>query len=98
MSIPLLSTEEGDLSSSAQCEIKEETSTVTSGLVYEHTHIKPLAIQKLYSRTTLLVLEEEDYIEGIWAIMTWVESWLGYSFIVQFYPATHEQLTFTDKL
>ena len=49
------------------------------GLVYEHTVVEPMVVQRLDERNTLLVFAESENIDKLCQILLSTEIWLGCS-------------------
>ena len=52
---------------------------IVAGLVYEHTTVKPMFVQRLEEWKTLLVFEEGENIEKLCLKLWSIEIWLGHS-------------------
>ena len=73
-------------------------SDVNVGFVFEHMSVKPVVVQKLDARATLLVfLEDVDVKRNSIALQS-VDIWLGHSVTVMFDITTPKQLSMADFL
>ena len=62
------------------------------GLVYEHTTVEPVVVQRADARNTLLVFAESENIEELCEKLQSVEIWLGCSVNTGCDVATPEQM------
>ena len=65
---------------------------IVVGLVYEHTTIEPMVIQRLDERNTLLVFVEGENSEMLCWTLWSIEMWLGHSVHTGCEIATPEQM------
>ena len=62
------------------------------GLVYEHTTLEPMVVQRLHERNTLLVFAEVKNIKESSRTLQSMEIWLGHSVNTGCNVATQEQM------
>ena len=62
-------------------------------LVFEHTSIEHVVIQKLDTRATLLVFLEDVDVQRICTTLPSVEIWLGHSLTIMYNVAMCEQMS-----
>ena len=61
------------------------------GLVYKHTNVEPVVVQKLYAKVTLLVFPEGKEVEKICRKLESIELWLGHTVKIGCDIATPDQ-------
>ena len=71
---------------------------IITGLVYEHTTIEQMVVQKLDEKNTLLVFMESEDIEKICNTLQSVEMWLGFSVNIGCKIAKSEEVMMGDWL
>ena len=74
------------------------TPDIITGLVYMHTTIEPMVVQKLDEKNTLLVFTEGKDIEEICNTLQSIKMWLGHSVNIGCNVAMPEQVTMGDQL
>ena len=73
-------------------------SYIIAGLVYEHTTVEPVVIQKLDEKNTLLVFMESEDIEKICSTLQSIEMWLGHSVNIGSDITKPQQVSMRDQL
>ena len=66
---------------------------IVTGLLYEHTTVEPVVVQRVDDRNTLLVFEEGENIEKLHQKLRSIEIWLGHSVQSGCDIATPEQIS-----
>ena len=65
---------------------------IISGLVYEHTTVEPMVVQKMDERNTLLVFAEGENLEKSCQTLWSIKMWLGHSVHTGYNIATPKQM------
>ena len=73
-------------------------SDIITELVYEHTTVEPVVVQKHDEKNTLLVFTESENIEKICNTLQSIEMWLGHSVTTGCDVATPKQVLMADQL
>ena len=73
-------------------------SGIITGLVYEHMPVKPMVVQKLDEKSTLLVFTEAEDIQKIYITLWSSEMWLGHSVDIGCDVATPRLALMGDQL
>ena len=71
---------------------------IVAGLVYRHTTVEPVVVQRVDDGKTLQVLAENESIEELYQKLPSVEIWLGCSVHSGFDIATSEQMMLEEGL
>ena len=71
---------------------------IVVGLVYEHTMVQPMVVQRLDERNTLLVFAEGENIEKLCEILWSIKIWLGHSVQTGFNVASPKQMMVVEGL
>ena len=71
---------------------------IVAGLVYEHTTVETVVVQRVDNRNTLLVFAENENIEELCQKLQSVEIWLGHHVHTGFDVATLEQMMLGEGL
>ena len=71
---------------------------IIAGLVYEHTTVEPMVVQRLHERNTLLYFAEGENIEKLCLKLRSIEIWLGCSVHTGCDIATPEQIMLGEGL
>ena len=71
---------------------------IVVGLVYEHTTVEPVVVQRLDYRSTLLVFADGENIEKLCQKLWSIEIWLGHSVHTGCDIATPEQMMLGEGL
>ena len=71
---------------------------IIAWLVYKHMNVKPMVVQKLDAKVTMLVLPEGDEVEKVFGTLQSIEMSLGCSVKVGCYVATPMKVSMGDQL
>ena len=71
---------------------------IIAGLVYEHTTVEPMVVQKLDEKNTLLVFAECEHIQKSCQKLQSIKIWLGHSVHTGCDVATPEQMMLQEEL
>ena len=71
---------------------------IINELIYEHTTVEPMVVQKLDEKTTLVVFPEGEKIEKICNTLQLIETYLDHRVQIGCNSATPKQVSMGDQL